>query len=72
MYKILFIVTADLPVIAGVLGIGFCGAYLYNRVIRKKHIAYLLVIGCIGIGTLLLVMCAFSLVGLLGIGPVPN
>ena len=37
MDRVLFTVVAYLPVISGALGIGFLSAYLYNRVIRKKH-----------------------------------
>lgn len=51
---------------------GFLSAYLYNRVIRKKFIPNFLIIGCVGIGIFLLVVCAFFLAGLLGLGPVPN
>ena len=72
MDSIFFTVVAYLPVIAGGFGIVFLGAYLYNRVIRKKHIPNFLIIGCAGIGILLLFMCVFFLAGLLGIGPVPN
>ena len=64
--------VAYLPVILGALGIGFLSAYLYNRVIRKKFIPNFLIIGCVGIGIFLLVVCAFFLAGLLGLGPVPN
>lgn len=72
MDRIFFAMVAYLPVIAGGLGIGFLSAYLYNRVIRKKHIPILLIIGCVGIGVLLLVICSFFLAGMLGLGPVPN
>ena len=65
-------VVAYLPVISGALGIGFLSAYLYNRVIRKKFIPNFLIIECVGIGNFLLVVCAFFLAGLLGLGPVPN
>ena len=70
MDRVLFTVVAYLPVISGALGIGFLSAYLYNRVIRKKFIPNFLIIGCVG--NFLLVVCAFFLAGLLGLGPVPN
>lgn len=72
MDRIFFTMVAYLPIIAGGLGIGFLSAYLYNRVIRKKHIPIFLIIGCVSIGVLLLVICSFFLAGMLGIGPVPN
>ena len=61
MDRVLFTVVAYLPVISGALGIGFLSAYLYNRVIRKKFIPNFLIIGCVGIGNFLLVVCAFFL-----------
>ena len=67
MDRVLFTVVAYLPVISGALGIGFLSAYLYN-----KFIPNFLIIGCVGIGNFLLVVCAFFLAGLLGLGPVPN
>ena len=60
MDRVLFTVVAYLPVISGALGIGFLSAYLYNRVIRKKFIPNFLIIGCVGIGNFLLVVCVFK------------
>ena len=58
MDRVLFTVVAYLPVISGALGIGFLSAYLYNRVIRIPNF---LIIGCVGIGNFLLVVCVFFL-----------
>lgn len=72
MNKAIFTVIAYLPVISGGLGVVFLSIYLYNRIVRKKHIPIFLIVGCLGIGILLLCACAFFLIGLLGLGPVPN
>lgn len=72
MNSVIFSVIAYLPVISGGIGVVFLSIYLYNRISRKKHIPNFLIIGCAGIGILLLCACAFFLVGLLGLGPVPN
>lgn len=72
MDRVFFTAIAYLPIISGVLGIIFLSIYLHNRIFRKKHIPGFLIIGCAGTGILLLCACAFFLVGLLGLGPVPN
>lgn len=72
MDKVIFAVMTYLPVASGGLGVVFLSVYLYNSIIKKKNIPIFLIVGCLGIGILLLCACAFFLIGLLGLGPVPN
>ena len=69
---IVYLTIAFLPVLAGVIGVGALIAYFALRFAKSRTYPILLVIGGIGIGITILVYGAFFLVGLRGLGPVPN
>ena len=70
MDRVLFTVVAYLPVISGSIRNRVFKCLFIQQSLRKKFIPNFLIIGCVGIGNFLLVVCAFFLAGLLGLGPV--
>ena len=66
----LFTAIAYFPVVMGIIGILAILAYIYLRCKKNPYRNIPLVVGLIGLGVCLLVVCALFLVGFLGLGPV--
>lgn len=67
----LFTAIAYFPVVMGIVGILAILVYVYLRCKKNPYRNISLVVGLIGIGACLLVICALFLAGFLGLGPVP-
>ena len=62
----------NLPIILTIIGVVFFAMYLYNRLVKQRHIKSFLIIACVSIGLVLLSFAMFIIIGAMGIGPVPN
>jgi len=68
----IYTMMAYLPVVTGTIGVLSVVVYVYQLVKKKPKRNIFLVIGCIGIGVCLLVVCGLFLAGALGLGPTPT
>ena len=68
----LFTAIAYFPVVMRIVGILAIFVYVYLRCKKKPYRNIALVVGLIGLGVCLLVICALFLAGFLGLGPVPT
>ncbi len=62
----------NLPIILTIIGVVFFAMYLYNRLVKQRHIKSFFIIACVSIGLVLLSFAMFIIIGATGIGPVPN
>lgn len=69
---IIYLTIAFLPVLAGTVGVGAFIAYFALRSVKSRTYDILLIVGGVGVGIVILIFGAFFLIGLLGLGPVPN
>ena len=67
-----YTIMAYLPVVTGTLGTLAILVYAYQLIKKKSKRNIFLVIGCIGIGICLLIVCGLFLAGALGLGPTPT
>lgn len=68
----IYMIMTYLPVISGVVGVLAILAYVYQIIRKKPKYNSCLIIGCIGIGICLLIICGLFFAGVLGIGPTPT
>lgn len=68
----IYTMMAYLPVVTGTIGVLSVVVYVYQLAKKKPKRNIFLVIGCIGIGVCLLIVCGLFLAGALGLGPTPT
>lgn len=68
----IYTMIAYLPVISGTIGVLSFFLYAYQLVKKKPKRNIFLIIGCIGVGVCLLIVCSLFLAGVFGLGPTPK
>lgn len=68
----IYTMIAYLPVTSGIIGVLSLFTYVYQFVKKKPKRNIFLIIGCIGVGICLLIVCGLFLAGVLGLGPIPK